>query len=85
MAKRYNTIGLDIGSNSIKLVQVRPTKQGLALENFALSPLQMEAIYEGGIQDTSLVIESIKELISSQELKSKNVALSTTSAPQIVL
>jgi len=76
MAKKHNTIGLDIGSSSIKLVQVRQSKQGLALENFALSPLQMEAIYEGGIRDTSIVIESIKELVSSQELKSKNVALS---------
>jgi type IV pilus assembly protein PilM len=76
MAKKQNTIGLDIGSNSIKLVQLRTTKQGYALENFAISKLEPEAIYEGGIRDQGLVIERIKELVTSHDLKTKNVALS---------
>jgi type IV pilus assembly protein PilM len=76
MAKKTSTIGLDIGSNSIKLVQVRPSKQGVSLENFALSILEPDAIYEGGIRDTDTIINTIKELVKSQQLKTKNIALS---------
>lgn len=76
MAKKNNTIGLDIGSNTIKLVQVQTTKQGVELENFAISKLEPEAIYEGGIRDTKLVIARVRELLTSHDLKTKNVALS---------
>ena len=76
MAKNQNAIGLDIGSNSIKLIQVKRSNQGLALENFAMSELAPEAIYEGGIHDTTTVVNTIKELIGSLNLKSKHVALS---------
>lgn len=76
MAKKHNAIGLDIGSNSIKLVQVKKTKQGISLENFAMSPLPPDSIYEGGIRDTEAVVNTIKELAATHQLKTKHVALS---------
>ena len=76
MAKNQNAIGLDIGSNSIKLIQVKRSNQGMNLENFAMSELSPEAIYEGGIHDKEAVVKTIKELIESLHLKSKQVAIS---------
>lgn len=76
MAKNLNAIGLDIGSNSIKLIQVKRSNQGIILENFAMSELAPEAIYEGGIHDTEAVVSTIKELVDSLQLKSKTVAIS---------
>jgi type IV pilus assembly protein PilM len=76
MAKNLNAIGLDIGSNSIKLIQVKRSNQGVTLENFAMSELAPEAIYEGGIHDTDAVVSTIKELVDSLQLKSKTVAIS---------
>lgn len=76
MAKNQNAIGLDIGSNSIKLIQLKRSNQGMALENFAMSELSPEAIYEGGIHDRDAVIKTIKELIDSLQIRSKAVAIS---------
>jgi type IV pilus assembly protein PilM len=76
MAKKQYTIGLDIGSHSIKLVQIKESKKGLSLENFALSILPNDAIYEGGIRDRDAVKTAIQNLVSTHNLKTKNVALS---------
>lgn len=76
MAKNQSAIGLDIGSNSIKLVQLKRSNQGLSLENFAISELAPEAIYEGGIHDTDAVISTIQTLISDLQIKSKHVTIS---------
>jgi type IV pilus assembly protein PilM len=76
MAKKQNAIGLDIGSNSIKLVQIKSSRDGIVLENFAMSPLTPDSIYEGGIRDTSAVVETIRNLAASHQLKTKHVALS---------
>jgi type IV pilus assembly protein PilM len=76
MAKNLHAIGLDIGSNTVKLVQLKRSNQGLQLENYAMSELPPEAIYEGGIHNTAEVIGTVQELISSLQLKSKHVALS---------
>lgn len=76
MAKNQNVVGLDIGSSSIKLIQVKRSNKGLSLENFAMSELAPEAIYEGGIHDQESVISTIKGLIDSLQLKTKTVSLS---------
>ena len=76
MAKNQNAIGLDIGSSSIKLIQVKRSNKGLSLENFAMSELAPEAIYEGGIHDQEAVINTIKGLIENLQLKTKAVSLS---------
>ena len=76
MAKNQNAVGIDIGSSSIKLIQVKRSNKGLSLENFAMSELSPEAIYEGGIHDQQSVINTIKGLVDSLQLKTKTVALS---------
>jgi type IV pilus assembly protein PilM len=76
MAKKQNTIGLDIGSSAIKLVQVSHTKQGVTLENIAYSQLEQDVIYDGAIRDMGRVVESVKALIATHTIKVKNVALS---------
>ena len=76
MAKNQSAIGLDIGSNTIKLVQLKRSNQGLSLENFAITELAPEAIYEGGIHDTTEVANTLQKLISDLQIKSKQVAIS---------
>ena len=76
MAKNQSAIGLDIGSNTIKLVQLKRSNQGLSLENFAITELVPEAIYEGGIHDTTEVTNTLQKLITDLQIKSKHVAIS---------
>ena len=76
MAKAQNAIGLDIGSSSIKLVQVKKTRRGLALENFAMAPLPPDTIEDGLFLNRSAIVTMIKELIELNKIKARDVALS---------
>jgi len=47
LGKKKDVLGLDIGSSSIKLVELREGKGGYKLQNLAISPLPPEAIVDG--------------------------------------
>lgn len=70
-----DTIGLDIGSSNIKLVQLKERKGGYELEAFEVLPLPPEIIVEGSIIDSLRLVEAIKELTKKAKIRSKNVAL----------
>ncbi len=71
-----NLMGLDIGSSSIKAVELKETKQGLQLVQFRMVPLPAEAIVDGAIMNAPAVVEAITELLSQGKFKTKNVATS---------
>lgn len=84
MARRKNAIGLDIGSSSVKLVQLRESKKGVALTNFAMVPLPTEAIVDGALMNASAVVDAIQGMVSQQKLKTKEVALSISGHSVII-
>jgi type IV pilus assembly protein PilM len=71
--KKSATVGLDIGSSQIKVVEVQRTGKGLALLNYGIAPLLPEAIVEGEIMDRTLVIDTIRTLLDSRQIKNNNV------------
>ncbi len=73
MAKQC--IGLDIGSSSVKAVQLRKKGNGWALQAFGMQPLVPQTIVDGTIMDQSAVAESIRQLWSRLRLKQKDVAI----------
>ena len=74
MAKNY--IGLDIGSSSVKAVQLRRNKKGVSqLLAFGMEPLLPNTIVEGTIMDQGAVVDAIRELWSRLRLKQKDVAI----------
>jgi len=71
--KKAANIGLDIGSNQIKMVEIARTGKGYSLVNFGIAPLLPEAIVEGEIMDRTLVIDTIKNLFETRKVKSNDV------------
>lgn len=71
--KKSATVGLDIGSSQIKVVEVQRTGKGLTLLNYGIAPLLPEAIVEGEIMDRTLVIDTIRTLLDSRQIKNNNV------------
>ena len=67
--KKTDVVGLDIGSNSIKIIQLAPTKKGWKLVNIGMTQLPPEAIVDGSIIDSMTVISAIKELVVQQGIK----------------
>ncbi|MEW5848495.1 MAG: type IV pilus assembly protein PilM [Myxococcota bacterium] len=78
MAKGKNAVGLDIGSSSIKVCVVKEGKKGVALQSFGMIPLPPEAIVDGALMNSTAIVDAIRELLQSQKIKNKEVALSVS-------
>ena len=76
--------GLDIGSSAIKVVQLKETKRGYYLERFGIKELAPEMIVDGTVMDAGRVVEALKELLSEQKIKLKDVAISISGHSVIV-
>ena len=84
MARKKNALGLDIGSSSVKLVQLRETKKGIHLVNLSMANLPPEAIVDGALMNSAAVIETIREMVAKLRLKTKQVALSISGHSVII-
>jgi len=74
--KKNQLVGLDIGSHSVKLVEIDDSKKGMILKNFGTIGLPKDAIVEGTIKEIEIVASSIKNLFKMLHVKNKNVAAS---------
>lgn len=72
-----NLVGLDIGDSSIKVVELKDLGKGrgFQLAKIGSESLSAEAIVDGAIMDSQLVIETIQRLF--QRLKIKNTQVAT--------
>lgn len=83
--KPKNLVGLDIGSSAVKLVELKEGKEGkFHLVKAGLESLSPEAIVDGAIMDSSLVVETISRLLASTQVKNSNVAVSVAGHSVIV-
>src|SRR5437588_3890354 len=73
-AKSKPIVGLDIGSSSIKSVELKNTKQGYELVSFGLEPLAQDTVVDGAIMDAPLVAGAIGTIFDRQEIKTRAVA-----------
>jgi type IV pilus assembly protein PilM len=75
MAKSKLAVGLDIGSSSVKLVQLKEKRGGYALQAFGTAPLPPEAIVDGALMNSSAIVQAIQEAVAAQGLRTKEVAI----------
>lgn len=73
---RKELFGLDIGSNSIKLVELKKSRKEFKLKGFAIRDMPSEAIVDGEVMDSIILSEKLKELLSEYKPSTKYVALS---------
>ncbi len=74
--RKKQLIGLDIGSFSIKLVEINHNKKGRRLKNFGVALLPEGAIVEGEIQRPKEISSVIKRLFHNLKVRNKKVAIS---------
>jgi type IV pilus assembly protein PilM len=84
LGKSKTLIGLDIGSSSVKAVELKQTKQGYELVSFGLEPLAQDTVVDGAIMDAPSVAEKISAIFETQDIKSKDVATSVSGHSVIV-
>ena len=77
--KRTKTsIGLDIGTHSIKLVGLRHTPKGVFLTHSAVRELPLEAMGEKGSKE--VIAEKIKALFQEENFRAKKVFIGVSGA-----
>ncbi|HEY0788580.1 MAG TPA: type IV pilus assembly protein PilM, partial [Thermoanaerobaculia bacterium] len=84
-SKSKQIVGLDIGSSAVKLVELREKKAGsYQLVKAGLEALSPEAIVDGSIMDSSMVVETIQRLNSSLGVKNSNYGTSLSGHSVII-
>jgi type IV pilus assembly protein PilM len=78
------SIGLDIGTVSIRAAETGRGKEGPVITNFAQIPLPRGAVEGGVVVDDKIVTAALKELWAQAKFSGKHVVLGITN-PQIVV
>ena len=79
-----NTIGIDIGSHSIKVVQVASTRTGYALLRAGSTPTPEDAVKQGVVEDRFAVAEAIRSLLTDLGIVNP-LAVAALSGPTVVV
>ncbi len=71
--RKRQVVGCDVGSSSIKIVELKPLKNDeYQLLHAAIANLSPEAIVDGAIMDSSLVVEALSRLIADNNIRNPN-------------
>jgi type IV pilus assembly protein PilM len=83
-SRKQQLVGLDIGTHSLKVVQLKKAGKSYQLLNFGMMPLLPEAIVDGAIMNTGAVVDAIRNLLRMEKIKSKDVATAISGQSVIV-
>ena len=77
-------VGLDIGSSSIKAVELKKSKGEIAVAALGVEPLGSDIVVDSMIVDSGSVSSAIAKLFTEQKIKAKSVATSVSGHSVIV-
>ncbi len=82
--KTHTAVGLDIGSHSVKVVELGSENGQVRLLRWGRAELIPDAIVDGEIIDRQHVVGTIKDLIENSGIRNRQVALSVSGRGVIV-
>lgn len=82
--RKKGVVGIDIGSSSIKMVELKDTKKGYQLVNYGIAPIPSDVIVDGAIMDSAAIVDAVKRLLSEKRVKTKDVAISVSGHSVII-
>jgi len=77
-------VGLDIGSSSVKAVELTKSKKGYQITGIACEILGPDAVVDGAIMDSPAVADAIKRALASGKFSPKGVAAGVSGHSVIV-
>ena len=83
-SKPKGLVGLDIGSSSIKLVELRKKGSDFELVSLGMESLGQDAVVDGAIMDSFTVATSIEKVFNDNKIKTANVATAISGHSVIV-
>ena len=77
-------VGVDIGTASIKVCQVKETRKGLGLVRLGYAPLGPQVIVDGQVMDSGAVVETLQKVFHDAKIRQKECALSVSGQSVII-
>ena len=77
-------VGVDLGTNSIKLMQIEPDGDGWRVTRFAEVPTPSESIKDGVVVDTARVAAAIKEAMRAGRISATSAIIGVAGGSVIV-
>ena len=84
LRKKSEIIGLDIGSSSIKVIQLEDEDGGYRLSKFGMRTLEPEMIVDGTIMDSVRCVETLQGLLKDQSITAKDAVISLSGHSVII-
>jgi type IV pilus assembly protein PilM len=82
--KQKPVVGLDIGSSSIKAVELKSSKAGYELVSFGLEALAQDTVVDGAIMDAPQVAAGIGGIFDKNQIKMRSVSTAVSGHSVIV-
>jgi type IV pilus assembly protein PilM len=77
-------VGVDIGTASIKVCQVKETRKGLGLVRLGYAALDPQVIVDGQVMDSGAVVEALQRVFHDAKIRQKECALSVSGQSVII-
>ncbi len=84
MAEGKNLVGVDIGTSSIKVCQLRESRKGFGLIRLGYAPVPPQSIVDGQIMNAQAVTEALSRAFADGKIKQKEVSLSISGQAVII-
>jgi len=84
LTRRRELVGLDIGSNSVKAVQLRRTRNAYRLVELGIARVHPETIVDGKIMDAAAISRVIRQIVEENNIGVKDVAVSVSGHSVII-
>jgi type IV pilus assembly protein PilM len=84
MGEGKNLVGVDIGTTSIKVCELKQSRKGLTLSRFGFAPLSPQVIVDGQVMDSSAVTEALFQVFRDAKIRSRDVAISVSGQAAII-
>lgn len=79
-----NYLSLDIGSSSVKMLEVRGNGSAMRILNAGIAPLPFNAIQGNVVQDVASVTQAIRTLLDAQRIKATEV-IAAVPGPAVII
>ena len=84
MAEGKNLIGVDIGTSSIKVCQLKQGRKGVVIQKLGYAPVAPQVIVDGQVMDATAITESLQKIFRDQGIRNKDVAVSVSGQSAII-
>jgi len=84
MFGKQSIVGLDVGSSSIKAVELKRGRAGIEVAHLGVEPLPSDIVVDSMIVDSGTVSTAISKLFGDNDIKARSVATSVSGHSVIV-